>query len=77
MVHSYVNHTPNTFKMDSLNYEQNKDLILPEFSTFFIDQKVVLTNGFIKKTNKTPIAEKLLAQKYKDDYERRYGNEQL
>ena len=47
------------------------------FYFFFIDQKVVLTNGFIKKTNKTPIAEKLLAQKYKDDYERRYGNEQL
>lgn len=36
MVHSYVNHTPNTFKMDSLNYEQNKDLILPEFSTSFL-----------------------------------------
>lgn len=47
------------------------------FYFFFIDQKVVLTNGFIKKTNKTPIAEKLLAQKYKDGYERRYGNEQL
>ena len=76
MVHSYVNHTPNTFKMDSLNYEQNKD-ITRVFYFFFIDQKVVLTNGFIKKTNKTPIAEKLLAQKYKDDYERRYGNEQL
>lgn len=36
-----------------------------------------LTNGFIKKTNKTPMAEKILVQKYKDDYERRYGNEQL
>ena len=51
--------------------------ITRDFYFFFIDQKVVLTNGFIKKTNKTPIAEKLLAQKYKDDYERRYGNEQL
>lgn len=47
------------------------------FYFFFIGQKVVLTNGFIKKTNKTPMAEKILAQKYKDDYERRYGNEQL
>lgn len=47
------------------------------FYFFFIGQKAVLTNGFIKKTNKTPMAEIILAQKYKDDYERRYGNEQL
>ena len=59
-----------------LRTKQGSD-ITRVFYFFFIDQKVVLTNGFIKKTNKTPIAEKLLAQKYKDDYERRYGNEQL
>ena len=41
------------------------------------EQKAVLTNGFIKKTQKTPKAEKELAKKYKEDYERRYGNEQL
>ena len=44
---------------------------------FVIGQRVVLTNGFIKKTQKTPIGEKNLAKKYKADYERRYGNEQL
>ena len=34
-----------------------------------------MTNGFIKKSQKTPKAEKGLAKKYKADYERRYGNE--
>ena len=38
---------------------------------FIVGKKVVLTNGFVKK------AEKKLARKYKADYERRYGNEQL
>ena len=39
------------------------------------EQKAVLTNGFIKKSQKTPKAEKELAKKYKADYELRYGNE--
>ncbi len=39
------------------------------------EQKGVLTNRFIKKSQKTPKAEKELAKKYKADYERRYGNE--
>lgn len=44
---------------------------------FVIGQRVVLTNGFIKKTQKITIGEKNLAKKYKADYERRYVNEQL
>ena len=40
---------------------------------FFIGKKVILTNGFVKKSQKTPKAEKVLAKKYKADYERRYG----
>lgn len=44
---------------------------------FVIGKKVVLTNGFIKKAQKTPKAEKELAKKYRTDFERRYGNEQL
>ena len=36
--------------------------------------KVVLTNGFIKKTRKTPSAEIEFAKKYKADYERRNRN---
>ena len=34
------------------------------------EQKGVLTNRFIKKSQKTPKAEKELAKKYKADYER-------
>lgn len=40
---------------------------------FFIGKKVILTNGFVKKSQKIPKAEKELAKKYKADYERRYG----
>lgn len=42
------------------------------FYFFFVGQKAVLTNGFVKKTQKTPKAEIELAKKYKTDYERRY-----
>ncbi len=39
---------------------------------FFTDgQKIILTNGFTKKTPKTPPAEIELAKKYRADYERR------
>jgi phage-related protein len=41
---------------------------------FFIGNKAVLTNGFTKKTQKTPKQELALARKYKDDYERRHQN---
>lgn len=44
---------------------------------FIVGKKAVLTNGFVKKSQKTPKAEKELARKYRADYERRYGNEQL
>jgi phage-related protein len=50
---------------------------LLELYFFFAGRKVVLTNGFVKKSQKTPKTEKELAKKYKTDYERRYGNEQL
>ena len=42
---------------------------------FVIGKKAILTNGFVKKSQKTPKAEKELTKKYKADYERRYGNE--
>ena len=35
---------------------------------FIVGQKVILTNGFIKKTQKTPKKEITLAKKYRDDY---------
>lgn len=44
---------------------------------FVVGGKAVLTNGFVKKTKKTPPGEKKLAKKYKDDFERREKNEKL
>ena len=41
------------------------------FYFFFADNKIVLTNGFVKKTQKTPKSEIDLALKYKADYEGR------
>ena len=38
---------------------------------FAVGKTIVLTNGFTKKTPKTPPAEIKLAKKYKQDYERR------
>ena len=45
------------------------------FYFFFVGNKIILTNGFVKKTIKTPPAEKALAKKYKADYERRNADE--
>ncbi len=35
---------------------------------FIVGQRVILTNGFIKKTQKTPEKEIELAKKYRSDY---------
>lgn len=40
---------------------------------FYHDGKIILTNGFIKKTQKIPRSEILKAQKYRADYLERYG----
>ena len=42
---------------------------------FAIGGKIVLTNGFVKKTARTPKAEIEKAKKYKSDYERRCNND--
>ena len=41
---------------------------------FVIGKKIILTNGFIKKTNKTPRKEILLAKSRKDEYLQRSAN---
>ena len=41
---------------------------------FFVGNKIILTNGFVKKEQKTPPSEIELAAKYKADYERRHKN---
>jgi phage-related protein len=40
------------------------------FYFFVVNNKIVLTNGFIKKSSATPKRELELARKYKADYER-------
>jgi len=41
---------------------------------FYHGREIILTNGFIKKTQKTPKKEIELAKKYRDDYLRKAGN---
>ena len=41
------------------------------FYFFYVGNKIILTNGFIKKTQKTPIKEIEKALSYKKDYQRR------
>lgn len=45
------------------------------FYFFVVNHKIILTNGFVKKTMKTPKSEISLARKYKLDYERRQRHE--
>lgn len=45
------------------------------FYFFYVGNKIVVTNGFVKKTQKTPQVELVKAQKYKKDYERRHSHE--
>ena len=45
------------------------------FYFFFVDNRIILTNGFVKKTVKTPPNELKLAKKYKSDFERRNQHE--
>ena len=43
---------------------------------FFVSgKKIILANGFIKKTQKIPKKELELAKRYKKDYERRYRDD--
>lgn len=41
---------------------------------FMVGQKIILTNGFIKKTQKTPASEIALAKQYRADYLARKEN---
>lgn len=45
------------------------------FYFFYVDNKIILTNGFIKKTQKTPPREIEKAIKYKNEFEGRKEND--
>ncbi|MBQ2679758.1 MAG: type II toxin-antitoxin system RelE/ParE family toxin [Firmicutes bacterium] len=40
---------------------------------FVVDRKIILTNGFTKKSQKTPQEEIMRAKRYRDDYYKRKG----
>ena len=40
---------------------------------FYYNGKIIMTNGFIKKTQKTPMSEIELAKKYRNEYLERFG----
>ena len=42
---------------------------------FYYGGKIILTNGFVKKTQKTPSKEIKRAKKYRKDYIERFGEE--
>ena len=42
---------------------------------FYVGNKAVLTNGFTKKSNKTPKAQIEICHRYKSDYEWRNSND--
>ena len=41
---------------------------------FYLDRKIILTNGFVKKTQKTPRKEIMMAKKLISDYMKRKSN---
>ena len=45
------------------------------FYFFYAGNKIIVTNGFIKKSQRTPPAELEKAKRYKQDYERRHPHE--
>ena len=58
-----------------LRFHQGSDIVRVLY--FFMNvRKVILTNGFVKKSNKLPLTEIELAIKYKKDYMERMKNEE-
>ena len=59
-----------------LRVKQGNDIVRLLYF-FIIGKKIIITNGFTKKTNKTPVSEIELAKRYKQDYEWRNSYGQL
>ena len=56
-------------------YSKNIDDGIFELRIFYKDKNIILTNGFIKKTNKTPKNEINIAKECKNKYYRSIENE--
>jgi phage-related protein len=57
-----------------LRVHQGSDIVRVLYF-FMNDRRIILTNGFVKKSNKLPLGEIELAIKYKSDYLERIRNE--
>lgn len=54
--------------------DAKSETILPEYYIFFYyEGKIVLTNGFVKRTQKTPSKEINLAKERRKDFKERMG----
>lgn len=51
---------------------RSADVISRVFYFFFVGDKIILTNAFVKKTQKTPPRELQKAKRYKKDYEKNH-----
>ena len=54
-------------KIFELRIRESKDIYRILYF-FYVGQRIILTNGFVKKTQKTPRAEIEKAEKYMNDY---------
>ena len=71
----YGNHTVNTYVTVFFELRcQSGNNISRILYFFYCDNKIIMTNGFIKKTNKTPKKEIELAKLRKADYIERMMN---
>lgn len=56
-----------------LRIRQGNDIVRA-FYFFFVGRTIIVTNGFVKKTQKTPRREIMRALAYKADWEERFGH---
>ena len=66
MAHNCESLIPNHWEMAFLNCVPSNITRILYF--FVVGHQIILTNGFVKKTQKTPPEEIALAQKYRADY---------
>lgn len=59
-----------------LRSKQSSNIVRSLFF-FRAGRRIVVTHGFVKKSNKTPRGEIDRAKRYREDWIRRFGNEQL